>query len=167
MTRTLILSLLALSAIAQHDHSLHIDSKFVHGEALRSAWLDKYEIGDNIKEFVDSITRLNEQYETLIENPPPDSDQNALDELWNEKYMPSYRKATDYMHVATHVCHDIYGAQEEKCKIPEGIWFNKCDGRGENFLDEFEEEIGKAIAGVVAQVKEARNQHQEQRERDL
>lgn len=166
MTRTLIVSLLFLSAFAQHDHTLHIDSKFVHGEALRSAWLDKYELSDNIKEFVETLQHLNEQYETIIENPPADADISALHELWIEKYQPSYRKSTDYLHVASHVCHDIY-EKEKKCDIPENIWNNKCDGRGETFIDEFEEEIGKAIEGVVAQVKMARNQSNERREADL
>ena len=135
MTRTLIVSLLVLSAVAQHDHTLHLDSKFVHGEALRSAWLDKYELGDNIKEFVETLTTLNEQYENIVENPPEGSSEQEMLDLWNEKYMPAYRKATDYLHVATHVCKDIYGTNESKCNIPENIWFNKCDGRGETFIE--------------------------------
>ena len=36
------------------------------------------------------------------------------------------------------------------------IWDENCDQRGEQFLQEFEQEIEQATNGVVAKVKEAR-----------
>lgn len=41
--------------MAEHDHTLHIDAKFVHGEAMRSAWLSLDELEKNIIEFSDQL----------------------------------------------------------------------------------------------------------------
>ena len=51
----LFLWLTLISAIAEHDHTLHIDTKFVHGEAMRSAWLSLDELEKNIVEFSETL----------------------------------------------------------------------------------------------------------------
>ena len=52
---SLFLWLALLTAMAEHDHTLHIDAKFVHGEAMRSAWLSLDELEKNIIEFSDQL----------------------------------------------------------------------------------------------------------------
>jgi hypothetical protein len=55
---------------AEHDHSLHIDAKFVHGEALRVAWLSREEVQGNLKEYIETLRHLHGIYDNLILNPP-------------------------------------------------------------------------------------------------
>lgn len=133
---------------------------------MRSAYLSLSELKENIQEFVETLQHLNEQYEELVEFPPEDKKNEPLDEVWEDKYQPSYRKTTDYLYVATHVCKDIHN-NSEKCDIPANLWQNKCDGRGEGFLDEFQQEIDKAIEGIVAKVKEAIANRDTRRASDL
>ena len=54
---------------AQHDHSLHVDAKFVHGEALRTAWLTKQEMLEYIEDYVSALTHIAYTYDTLYELP--------------------------------------------------------------------------------------------------
>ena len=69
--------------------------------------------------------------------------------------MPAYRKTVDYLLVAAQICKDIY--DDERCTMTISVWEEKCDQRGEKFLEEFEEEVHNAMNGVVAKVKEARD----------
>ena len=77
-----------------------------------------------------------------------------MDTIWDERYREAYRKTADYLLVASHVCKDIYA--DDRCTMSMSIWDENCDQRGEQFLQEFEQEIEQATNGVVAKVKEAR-----------
>jgi hypothetical protein len=141
---------------AEHDHSLHIDPKFIHGEALRVAWLSKSEIIENLSEYKDALGHLHSVYDELVLNPPEHTKDEPLDESWIDNYQANYRKAFDYLLVASHICQDIYS--DEQCNLPIGLWRNTCDGRGDKFVNDFVLEIHNAIKGIVADVKDVRGQ---------
>ena len=52
-----------------HDHSLHVDSKFVHGEALRTAWLTEQEMLEYIEDYISALAHIAYTYDTLYERP--------------------------------------------------------------------------------------------------
>lgn len=114
--------------MAEHDHTLHIDAKFVHGEAMRSAWLSLDELEKNIIEFSDQLQAMNnlcEQNRGIPSNDPS----RGFDSVWAERYMEAYRKTADYLLVASGICKDLYA--DERCTMSRSIWDEKCDQRGD------------------------------------
>jgi hypothetical protein len=103
--QTLLLCAIVLTQVlASHDHGLHIDPKFIHGEALRVAWLSKAEIVDSIREYIRTLDHLHETYDRIVLNPPAHTNGETLDETWEEKYRQQYRLTTDYLLIASHIC---------------------------------------------------------------
>jgi hypothetical protein len=64
----LFLSVLCTWAEA-HDHKQHVDNKFIHGEALRTAWLTRVEMIDYVEDYISALAHISYTYDTIYERP--------------------------------------------------------------------------------------------------
>jgi hypothetical protein len=57
--KILVLLFIALiGVLSVHDHSQHVDPKFIHGEALRVAWLTKPEQLESVYEYTSVLRHM-------------------------------------------------------------------------------------------------------------
>lgn len=85
-------------------------------------------------------------YSNIVEHPD-----KTKDDVWAMRHQSSYRKTLDYLLVVSHVCFDLYVSND--CVIPDGTWMPELDGRGEDFMAEFIEEIHNVVKDIVKQVR--------------
>jgi hypothetical protein len=52
-----------------HDHSLHLDTKFIHGEAMRVAYLNRTSMLKDMGTYMTGLKKLNEVYDELMAIP--------------------------------------------------------------------------------------------------
>ena len=80
----IVLGLMTI-ANAQHDHELHLDTKFIVGEARRVGWLKIEEIERNLRDYIDALRLIETKYAESFENPAED-DKERLDRIWEEHF---------------------------------------------------------------------------------
>jgi hypothetical protein len=136
------LFLLLAVCYAQHDHTQHLDTTFIVGEARRVGWLKLDEILRTLEDYISALRLIERKYEESFANPDP-ADKERLDEIWKEHFEPKYHDTHDRVFIISHVCLDVYS--EPKCNLPEDIWNDKIDRRGLKFRDEFIIEVHSAI----------------------
>jgi hypothetical protein len=136
MKTVLVLLVLSLSiaVLAEHDHSEHLDKKFISSEAKRVAWLRLPDLLKALEDYTTALRSLEGKFSDWFEHDDP-TKKERLDETWTMHFAPKYRDTHDRVFVISHVCLDIYG--DEKCKLPDDIWNDKYDKRGEAFRKEF------------------------------
>ena len=69
------------------------------------------------------------------------------DDIWSARHQPTYRLTLDYLLVVSHVCFDLYNTGD--CRLPDGTWNNELDGRGEDYMAEFIDEVHNVIKDIV------------------
>ena len=134
MKFALILLGLMCLANAQHDHALHLDTKFIVGEARRVGWLKMEEITRNLQDYIEALRLIESKYAESFEDPA-EEDKERLERIWKEHFEPKYRDTHDRIFIMSTVCLDIY--DDEACRLPEDIWDDKYDNRGAGFRDDF------------------------------
>jgi hypothetical protein len=134
-----VFSVFSLTAGAEHDHSEHVDTGFIKGEARRFAWLPVEELKTNKDELVKELDTYEEKYETYFLNKEETNKDNAM-AVWEGNMRPKYRKAYDRLLILSAVCFDVYNDQET-CMLNSKDLENKYDGRSRQFLTDFKREI--------------------------
>merc|ERR1712037_30804 len=136
---------------AQHDHTQHIDVKFISGEARRLAWHKLEDLIKYIDEYSEAVRFVEKKYEDHFIHPK-EEDRERLDQVWKEHFEPNYRDTYDRLLIISRVCQDIYPEASE-CKLEDDIWNDRYDLRGREFRKEFLKEIDKAVEEDVQLVK--------------
>ena len=155
--------LLALISFAtaniEHDHTKHIDIDWVQKESRRVAWNKLDSILRQLEEARDGVIAVATKYDDLVEPNKGGEDEERMNKLWEETYLPLYRQYYDRFLILSTVCTDVYN--DPACKKHEDPWNNKYDGRGENFMHEFVAEVDKTIQSDIVKIKESRRQKNE------
>jgi hypothetical protein len=139
----------AITISAEHDHAKHIDAKFIAGEARRIAWHKKEDIQKYIADYSDAIRFIEKKYEDHFATVSNDPEENErLEKIWTENFMPNYHDTYDRLLIISHVCQDLY-EKDPVCMLPDNIWNDKYDTRGEEFRKEFLAEVHKAVENDV------------------
>jgi hypothetical protein len=59
-------------ASGDHDHSLHLDTKFIHGEALRMSYQKRSNMFRDVGVYIEGLEQLNAIYDNLAAISPDD-----------------------------------------------------------------------------------------------
>jgi hypothetical protein len=102
----LVAASLGLSS-AGHDHSQHINQRFILGEARRIAWHSLEDIQRNIKDYTQAIRFIETKHEEYF-NVPNKDDQVRLERVWKETFETNYRETYDRLLIISQVCSDLY-----------------------------------------------------------
>lgn len=150
----ILLLFLCSLALAQHDHSLHVDSGFISGEARRVGWLSLDGIESAIKDYVDALKLYETKHSQFFANPK-EGEAETVQQIWKEQFEPNLRGTVDRLLIAVNVCRDVYDSPT--CEVADDAFDIKLDTRGPEFREEFIREIHRAIKDEVSLVKKARN----------
>jgi hypothetical protein len=142
----LILATVLSLSFGAHDHSQHIDAKFIAGEARRIAYLPLDAVVKYIEEYTEAIKFIERKFEDHFSDPSPD-EKPRLQKIWQENFEPNYRDTYDRLLIISHVCQDVHN--DPACELPDDMWNDKYDNRGEKFRAEFMEEVHKSVANDV------------------
>ena len=149
----IFLFFLVALVIAQHDHSLHVDTGFISGEARRIGWLTLESIEGAMKEYIDALKLYEKKHEEFFANPR-EGEEEIVKEIWATKFEVNYRGTVDRLLIAEQVCIDVYGSG--RCEVSEDVYSFSLDTRGAEFREEFMREIHRSIKDEVSLVKKSR-----------
>ena len=133
--------------------------EWVQKESRRVAWNKLDSVLRQLEEARDGVLAVATKYDELVEPKKGTEDEARMNELWETTYLPLYRQYYDRFLILRAICSDVYN--DPACKKHDNPWNNKYDGRGDNFINEFMEEVNKVIQSDIPAIKESRRQKNE------
>ena len=142
--------LLIAIALAQHDHSQHLDAEFITGETLRIGQLSLNSIERHLSDYKSDMHLYVGRWKNLVDRSGGEPSSQTKDE-WHEWLGKGFRNIVDRILIAKMVCDELY--QSEICDMPPEINMMQLDGRGQTFREEFIDEVRGVVHSEVRKIK--------------